>query len=616
MHAPSRGVTHPTRLLMPVSATSTDSSASRPEPVLLEEFVGIVEQSRFAALYQPIIDLEQQRIIGYEGLIRGPSASVFHNPQSLFEFASQWEHLSELDLACRQFIIEQFHRLTLKGKLFINCAPAVLLDADHPHGKTLATLRRLSISAESVVIELTEQHPLDDYELLREALHYYRSMGFEIAIDDFGAGYAGLRMWSELRPDYVKIDRHFIQGINEDPVKKEFVRSILDIARGLECKVIAEGIETREEYRTICNMGIVLGQGYYFARPAATPVSCIDHLLCDCVRGGDVRMGIARLSETVASISREVPSLPPSASLDQVVDLFHSTSSLHSLPIIDEQNRPVGMVRRFKLMDIYASSRYGRELYGRKPIARFMDQEPVVVEHNMRIEEVSQLVTDSMQVRLEDDFIITDGQKLLGIGRVVDLLRKITDLQIRNARYANPLTLLPGNVPIYELLDDLIRQKATFAVAYCDLDNFKPFNDVYGYAAGDEVLQCLAAVMVEQSDSKQDFVGHIGGDDFILILQSDNWEKICAAIQEDFHSRVPRFYSADDQQAGGIRARNRQGQESFFPLLTVSIGLVVPDIKYCYSHHDIAAMATAAKREAKTLQGSRIFIDRRRRPGT
>ncbi|MDR9435591.1 MAG: GGDEF domain-containing protein [Thiohalophilus sp.] len=601
---------------MPVSVTSTDSSALKPEPALLAEFVEIVEQSRFASLYQPIIDLEQQRIIGHEGLIRGPSASVFHNPQSLFEFASQWGHLSELDLACRQFIIEQFHRLMLRGKLFINCAPAVLLDADHPHGKTLASLRRLGISPESVVIELTEQHPLDDYELLREALHYYRSMGFEIAIDDFGAGYAGLRMWSELRPDYVKIDRHFIQGINEDPVKKEFVRSILDIARGLECKVIAEGIETQEEYRTICDMGIILGQGYYFARPAPTPVTSIEHLLCDCVRGGAVRMGIARLSETVASILRNVPSLPPSASLDQVVDLFHSTSSLHSLPIIDEQNHPVGMVRRSKLMDIYASSRYGRELYGRKPIARFMDQDPVVVEQNMRIEEVSQLVTDSMQVRLEDDFIITEGQKLLGIGRVVDLLRKITDLQIRNARYANPLTLLPGNVPIYELLDDLIRQKATFAVAYCDLDNFKPFNDVYGYAAGDEVLQCLATVMVEQTDAKQDFVGHIGGDDFILILQSDDWQKICSNIQQDFHSRVPRFYSVDDQQAAGIRARNRQGQESFFPLLTVSIGLVLPDIEYCYSHHDIAAMATAAKREAKALQGSRIFVDRRRRPGS
>ncbi len=593
--------------------------ANTPEPVSPEfnkqdEFSQIIAQLKFTALYQPIVDLGQKRIIGYEGLIRGPSASMFHSPLALFNYASQCNRLSELDIACREFNIEQFHRLGLKGKLFINCAPAVLLDKSHPQGKTLANLRRLGISPESVVIELTEQYPLDDYELLREALYHYRSMGFEIAIDDLGAGYAGLRMWFELRPDYVKIDRHFIQGIHDDPVKKEFVRSILDISQELECKVIAEGIETVEEYRTVCSMGIVLGQGYYFARPLAVPVTKLDPYVCDCDRPATSRLSNPRLSETVAGILRSVPSLPPTASLDQVIELLSSTPGLLSLPIVDAKQKPVGMVRRFKVMDIYASSRYGRELYGRKPVSQFMDRGPVIVEQNMRVEEVSQLVTDSMQVRLQDDFIITDGKKLLGCGHVIDLLRKITDLQIRNARYANPLTLLPGNVPIYELLDDLIREQTDFAVAYCDLDNFKPFNDVYGYAAGDEILRCLAGVMIEQVDAERDFVGHIGGDDFILILQGGDWEQRCLTLQQEFHSRVPQFYSASDREAGGIRAKDRVGRETFFPLLTVSIGIVNPDTRHCHSHHDVAAMASAAKRQAKQLRGNNLYFDRRRRP--
>src|SRR5690606_38719081 len=97
-----------------------------------------------------------------------------------------------------------------------------------------------------VVIELTEQMPTDDFELLDTALHHYRNMGFSIALDDLGAGYSSLRMWSELRPDYVKIDRYFIDGIHRDAVKRGFVESILKIARASQAQVIAEGIELPE----------------------------------------------------------------------------------------------------------------------------------------------------------------------------------------------------------------------------------------------------------------------------------------------------------------------------------------------------------------------------------
>lgn len=110
-------------------------------------------------------------------------------------------------------------------------------------------LREYGIAPSQIVIELTEQAPTDDFQLLQTALHHYRDMGFSIALDDLGAGYSSLRLWSELRPDYVKIDRHFIDGIHQDALKREFVGSILQIARASRAQVIAEGIEFQKNWR-------------------------------------------------------------------------------------------------------------------------------------------------------------------------------------------------------------------------------------------------------------------------------------------------------------------------------------------------------------------------------
>src|SRR5690606_18190257 len=137
----------------------------------------------------------------------------------------------------------------------------------HKPGRTLKLLQQYGIPAEKVVIELTEQMPTDDFELLDTALHHYRDMGFSIALDDLGAGYSSLRLWSELRPEYVKIDRHFIDGIHRDPLKREFVGSILQIARASKAQVIAEGIELTEELAVLMEMGVDLVQGYLLGRP-------------------------------------------------------------------------------------------------------------------------------------------------------------------------------------------------------------------------------------------------------------------------------------------------------------------------------------------------------------
>ncbi len=209
----------------------------------------ILAHGGITTLFQPIVSLSERRILGYEALTRGPSNTPLHSPINLLAAARHAGRINELEMTCRENACRRYSQLKLQGKLFLNASPEMLLDATHKAGRTLELLQRYRIPAARVVIELTEQTPTDDFDLLDAALHHYRDMGFSIALDDLGAGYSSLRMWSELRPDYVKIDRYFIDGIHRDGVKREFVESIMKIARASRAQVIAEGIELGEELR-------------------------------------------------------------------------------------------------------------------------------------------------------------------------------------------------------------------------------------------------------------------------------------------------------------------------------------------------------------------------------
>jgi EAL domain-containing protein (putative c-di-GMP-specific phosphodiesterase class I) len=237
----------------------------------LSELERILAQRLLNSLFQPIYSLASRRIQGHEALTRGPSNSPLHAPLALFAVARNAGRLSELEMASRARACSRFSHYGCPGMLYLNVSPESLVEPGHQSGRTLQMLRSCGIAPERVVIELTEQTPIEDFDLLDRALHHYRAMGFSIALDDLGAGYSSLRLWSELRPDIVKIDRHFIDGIHLDPLKREFVGSILQMARAARARVIAEGVEQREELQLLERMGVDLVQGYLIGRPQEHP---------------------------------------------------------------------------------------------------------------------------------------------------------------------------------------------------------------------------------------------------------------------------------------------------------------------------------------------------------
>ncbi len=210
-----------------------------------------------------------------------------------------------------------------------------------------------------------------------------------------------------------------------------------------------------------------------------------------------------------------------------------------------------------------------------------------------------------------DDYVTKPFDHLELIARVKTHLRRA-----KKQKSFNPLTGLPGNILIEEEIKHRVNTKNRFAVLYIDLDNFKAFNDVYGFLKGDEVLKFTSDIIeknVKALGNPDDFIGHIGGDDFIAITTPDKFEIICRGIIDQFDTAIGLFYSSEDRRRGFIVTRDRTNQEKQYPLISISISIVSNEQRTIENHWQIAEIAAELKKFAKSQPGSIYVRDRRLR---
>ena len=574
----------------------------------------ILQQRKLTALFQPILDLSSGEFLGYEGLIRGPANSPLHSPANLFSAAAEQGLSLEMEMLCRQVVLETFSRLSLPGNLFLNVSPETLTHPSFKNGQTLDFLTQLGISPDRVIIEITENQPTYDFVAMRSALLHYRSMGFKIAIDDLGEGFSSLRLWSELRPEYIKIDMHFVQGVDTDPIKKQFLKSIQQIALSCGTSVIAEGVETEAELKVVKDIGIALGQGYFIARPSPTPTLLASAETSRIINAADSAALFksepsSQTKKTALQLITYIEPVQPTAENEVIFKRFCETPSLRILPVV-ANGIPVGMISRSSFLDLF-SRPFQRELLGKKPCEFQMQNSPLLVDKEMPIEELSEFLSQADEDQFSSGFIVTDQGRYLGISSGQNLLRELTQMQIAAARYANPLTLLPGNVPINQQIENLLQTETAFVACYCDLDHFKPYNDVYGYHKGDEMIQLTGRILSWACDPKLDFIGHLGGDDFILLMQSRDWKARCEQALRSFEQAASLLFTADHVKAGGYQSEDRNENIVFHPLTSLSIGAVPVTPKQYYSHNEVSAAATQAKKMAKKIKGNSLFVEPR-----
>jgi EAL domain-containing protein (putative c-di-GMP-specific phosphodiesterase class I) len=223
-------------------------------------FHELLLDQRVYSVYEPIVEVNTRVVFGYEALARGPEDSEFHTPLAMFSEAEHQGMVYELDCLCRARGLAGAVDFPDSTKLFLNVLPSAIHDPSFRAERLIATLAECRLSPQDVVFEVSEQQSIRDFEAFRE-------LGFSFALDDTGSGYAGLETLLEISPEFIKVDRAFVSGVDQDVVRQDLLRALLMVAEKTGAKIIGEGLDTPEELATLGELGVHYGQGWLFGRP-------------------------------------------------------------------------------------------------------------------------------------------------------------------------------------------------------------------------------------------------------------------------------------------------------------------------------------------------------------
>lgn len=259
------------RLIQRAIARARDVSGQEIENEMIRHHIAlqrIISNNAIVTFFQPIVRLQDLEILGYEALSRGPEDSGFEGTELLFTFAESTNMLLDLERLCRRNALRAAQAHQLDRNLFLNSSAKALQDIHLTPMQLSDLVAELGLKQERIVLEITERVAIQEWESFKKVLREFRKYGFKIAIDDMGAGYSSLQAIAELEPDFLKFDISLVRNIHENLIKIGLLETLVTLSNKINAKVIAEGIEEREEFTALRNLGVDLGQGYYFAVPS------------------------------------------------------------------------------------------------------------------------------------------------------------------------------------------------------------------------------------------------------------------------------------------------------------------------------------------------------------
>lgn len=580
----------------------------------------LIDSGQLTSHYQPIITSESYSIYAFEALCRLDGPNPFGTIEELFSQAMEHKYSLELDMKCREnaiCIASEQNIQRLNALLFINICPSSLLHPDHNTGSTEYFAQKCKLEKSNIVLEITEQEAVYNYKLFEKAILHYRDRGFKIAIDDFGSGYGGLKMLSIIEPDYVKIDRHFFKDREKSHINYTLIDAIATACHRIGIDVIAEGIETEEDYLVCRELGINLMQGYYFAKPQEELIDNVQTKHLPRVMSYE---SCTRCFDEVVCVGDIAVYTPPVSVEDRVLEVlnrFNEDSDLLCIPVT-RGSHLCGIINRQRFMENHMVGRHGHGLninYYKK-VRDILEPQFLHVPRYLSIEDVSKKIHLRQKMAKYDDICVTANGRYTGTVQVSEILNAITANSLMLAKSANPLTGLPGNEFIQREISKMISQQIHFDVCYIDIDNFKPYNDCHGFAKGDQVIkqvgQILEKAIAQETPDRISFAGHIGGDDFILITRPKHSIAICKSAIEQLHKLRPTYHSEEECSTGSYESKDRNGNINRFQLLSLSIGIVSTELHKVCSFAEISSIATDLKKRAKSVRGSVIVRDRRK----
>jgi len=555
---------------------------------------------------QPLVSVHSARCVGYEALLRGYETLGHDSAAAFLDSAAEEDALPEVEAALYEKAFDKFVALPDHGdlKLFLNVDGRSLAKADRlrPYLREMTAHRGIAPAA--VVLEVSERHPVFASEEALQGLKSLRAVAGRIAIDDFGTGYAGLPLLYYVQPDYVKIDAFFVQDAGRDSRKKVFLRQLVNIAHLLGLQVVAEGVESEAAYYVCKDVGCDLVQGFHIHRPMLhTEDAWTDGAEVARMNASDRRADPRSDHRLVKAQVEHIAPIVSTAELPAVFERFRNEQKSTFFPVVNDTGEPLGIVREQDLK-AYAYSPFGKELltnkgYGRQTLD-FVWRCPIA-DISTKAEKILEIF--SADETSEGILMVEDG-RYMGFLSARSLLHILNEKNLALARDQNPLTKLPGNNMINEFLAGALADKASsYVIAYIDFDNFKPFNDAYGFRQGDRAITLFADILNKDLPREGVFVGHVGGDDFFAAFKGtpfDEAQSLVGHVIERFRQEVESFYSEHDRARGCIVAKDREGVERCMPLLSASAAIVsIPRGHAPGSLDEISSVIAMMKKEAK-----------------
>ncbi len=608
-----------------------------------------LEYGEFFLCYQPKMDINGIELHGMEALVRWQRPGHGIVPPDKFIAVAEENGLIVrlgtwvLREACRQNRAWQDAGLQ-KLRVAVNLSVRQLRDNAFVSLVT-QILEETGLDPHYLELELTESVLMGDTGDTISKLLRLKELGISISIDDFGTGYSSLSYLKHLPIDTIKIDQSFVRDIVVDADDAAIVNAIIAMASSLKLKVIAEGVETLEQLDFLKRRKCQQVQGYYFARPLDSqqfeafivqsmpnvdvsisaaglisetagidPPACVETLRQ--TDSDNSKLAAIVTPELISDISITVPPVNPGDKLACVLKRFQNDPSLSVLPVVDE-GRAVGIINRSTFLEehVIGTNGFGYHINHTRTMRDLMDPVKLELDGNLSIRDAAQAMqSQGMDVRF-DNICVSRSGIYHGVVDVNRLISSITEINLILAKGANPLTGLPGNESIQREINQRLASGEHFDIAYIDIDNFKPYNDYYGFERGDMVIKAIGEIISKVAESATTgfacFCGHIGGDDFIVITAAHHSEYIAQKIIKAVEEHLPLFHGQADYSAGSYTAVNRKGEQETFGLLSISTGIVNTQLTPVSSYALLASISTEVKKAAKKIPGSSVVVNRR-----
>ncbi|AKN73467.1 diguanylate cyclase (GGDEF) domain-containing protein [Streptomyces sp. PBH53] len=518
---------------------------------------------RFA--FQPVVNLRTGVVAALETLARPETGDVL----------AEARRNPELDGRLAVLALRAATRKETLLPLHLNVFAATLADLGGltPLHDAVRAAGRMTWE---VTLDIVPPYTHVPQRALLEAVAALREQGFRISADGIGDGDVPLRLLTDLSPDLVKLDASLL-------ARPAAVRAMRTLCEELGALVAVEGVETELQCSAALSAGAQLAQGELFAPPARIPAA--DVYVPPLTSGS---LAVPGSGPSVREFVRPAALLPRTASAGQVRALLTGSPDVSGVLLVDPAGRPVRSVHRSRFL-LTMSGRYGHALYADRPALKLGDV-PRTVGVDATAWEVLDVVAVGDRDRTSDDVAVVDEHgRCVGVVRLADLVRALAESRVEEAAGLNPLTRLPGSDAIVSEVDRRISDGRAFALSWLDIDHFKQVNDGAGFAAGDELIRAVGRAL-QQAVAGHARVGHIGGDDFLVLADEEALDPLVAAV-------------LDAPWTAGGRP------------VTLSLATVVCAPGSVGDHHQAAARLAPLKKAAKALDGASWVLGRAGLPG-